>query len=102
MSRVDKSSTTSWKFSPKTLASFSAIAILESLTEEMEMSTKFGVAYTSAVTRNRQIAHYPTKLAAAKAACALVYEGANNVTTFKFSDGVGAIDFDWRKVVRFL
>ena len=61
----------------------------------------FGVAYTSAVTRNRTTSHYATKTEAVKAAVALYREGAQNIQTFKYTQGIGAIDFDWRKTGRF-
>jgi hypothetical protein len=84
-----------------------AFAILESLkrntqTGDYKMAKQYGVCYTSAVTRNHQSSMYPTKLAAAKAAKALVYEGANNVRAYTYDKNIGAIDFDWKKVVRFI
>lgn len=61
------------------------------------MPAQFGVAYTSAVTRNRVTAQFSTKAGAIKAAKALFIEGARNIQTFKFVPGLGAVDFDWRK-----
>lgn len=56
----------------------------------------FIVSWVSAVTGNRQSSTYTTKKAAVNDAKALFLEGARYIETYKFSEGVGAVSFNWR------
>lgn len=56
----------------------------------------YGVSYINAVTGNRNTSNCTTKKAVIKEAKALYLEGARSIDTFKFSEGVGAVSFNWR------
>lgn len=63
----------------------------------MERKAIYGVAYTSAVTGNRRCINLFTKSQALKEARQLYREGARNIDSFKFTETIGAISFNWRK-----
>lgn len=63
------------------------------------MATKpgqYGVSWKSAASGTQQNSSYSTKAAAVKDAVALYKEGAKNIRAWKYSESVGAVDFDWR------
>lgn len=56
----------------------------------------YGVSYINAVTGNRHTSNCTTKKAAIREAKALFIEGARSIDTFKFSETIGAVSFNWR------
>ena len=56
----------------------------------------YGVSWVSPMSGKPQSSTYTTKAAAIKDAKALYNEGAKNIRAWKWSDSVGAVDFNWR------
>jgi hypothetical protein len=61
------------------------------------ISPQYSVSYISGVTGNRKCIHLHTKTQALKEAQQLHREGAKFIDSFKYTPGLGAISFNWRK-----
>lgn len=57
----------------------------------------YGVTYVSGMTGARRCIHFHTKKEALKEAQQLYREGAKFIDSFKYSPGIGAVSFNWRK-----
>lgn len=57
----------------------------------------YGVTYVSCVTGSRRCINLNTKKEALKEAQSLYREGAKFIDAFKYSEGIGAVSFQWRK-----